>query len=344
MVLDIVFQKGDKLEAVSVSTSYATQGDPASVSPLLDSLMLQLVRSFLAVTLHEDADPWKAARLGEVISAQFRDLFLLDSLASQQTNGGGSMWFTHTKTVDEIASELAKTEAQAVSSSLNATHASLDVFLLRSHALPLPFLASVFMSFLVHLSPRAYLQLKRSSSASDGPWDIPTSSLTSFLSAHPRPPGTVCAELKLVKRTQDAAADFHMGSTRPSISQDVPTDHTFPTVENYSWTLDFTGNGDPRKGVVTCQSRLKEIETVVHGSGLDVLPGASFGASSWVDLLLDSRGHFEHYTCEYTSPSSAHPPLHLRLANPAEPGFILERVPVKTMKDVWAVLEVIGHQ
>lgn len=40
------------------------------------------------------------------------------------------------------------------------------------------------------------------------------------------------------------------------------------------------------------------------------------------------------------SPTSAHPPLHLRLKAPDENGFILDRVPVRTLKEVWAILEV----
>lgn len=40
------------------------------------------------------------------------------------------------------------------------------------------------------------------------------------------------------------------------------------------------------------------------------------------------------------SPSSAHPPLQLRLAAPEEPGFFLERIPVRNLKEVWGVLEV----
>lgn len=40
------------------------------------------------------------------------------------------------------------------------------------------------------------------------------------------------------------------------------------------------------------------------------------------------------------SPSSAHPPLHLRLTSPEEPGFLLENVPVHSMKEVWGILEV----
>ncbi len=41
-----------------------------------------------------------------------------------------------------------------------------------------------------------------------------------------------------------------------------------------------------------------------------------------------------------TSPSSVHPPLQLRLAAPEEPGFFLEKIPVRNLKDVWGILEV----
>ena len=40
------------------------------------------------------------------------------------------------------------------------------------------------------------------------------------------------------------------------------------------------------------------------------------------------------------SPSSAHPRLNLRLTSPAEPGFFLQRVQVKSIKETWRVLEV----
>ena len=42
------------------------------------------------------------------------------------------------------------------------------------------------------------------------------------------------------------------------------------------------------------------------------------------------------------SPSSAHPRLNLRLTSPAEPGFFLQRVQVKSIKETWRVLEVWG--
>ena len=40
------------------------------------------------------------------------------------------------------------------------------------------------------------------------------------------------------------------------------------------------------------------------------------------------------------SPSSVHPRLNLRLTSPAEPGFFLQRVQVKSIKETWRVLEV----
>ncbi len=38
-----------------------------------------------------------------------------------------------------------------------------------------------------------------------------------------------------------------------------------------------------------------------------------------------------------------HPPLQLRLTAPEEPGFILEKVPVHSIKEVWGVLEVMSY-
>ena len=39
-----------------------------------------------------------------------------------------------------------------------------------------------------------------------------------------------------------------------------------------------------------------------------------------------------------------HPPLRLTLAVPDEPGFLLERVQVYNMQEVWAVLEIVREQ
>ena len=39
-----------------------------------------------------------------------------------------------------------------------------------------------------------------------------------------------------------------------------------------------------------------------------------------------------------------HPPLRLTLSTPDEPGFLLERVQVYNVQEVWAVLEVVRDQ
>jgi len=39
-----------------------------------------------------------------------------------------------------------------------------------------------------------------------------------------------------------------------------------------------------------------------------------------------------------------HPPLRLTLTTPEEPGFLLERVQVYSMQEVWAVLEIVRDQ
>jgi len=118
----------------------------------------------------------------------------------------------------------------------------------------------------------------------------------------------------------------------------------------YTWVLDFTESGK-RPGVVTSQSRMKEIELVVNPlGGIDSLNGVSemlsFGTLSWVDLLLNPGATVspERYTALYKSPNSIHPPLQLRLMTPEEPGFLLERVPVHSIKEVWGILEVVREQ
>src|SRR5712672_1016607 len=44
------------------------------------------------------------------------------------------------------------------------------------------------------------------------------------------------------------------------------------------------------------------------------------------------------------SPTNMHPPLRLTLTTPDEPGFLLERVQVFNMQEVWAVLEIMRDQ
>jgi len=119
---------------------------------------------------------------------------------------------------------------------------------------------------------------------------------------------------------------------------------TGPEVEKYGWVLTFG------QGIIMSQSRMLEIARVVQpqhqlsysGTG----PSLSFVTGSWVDTLLNPEGALmtERYTTTYVSPTNMHPPLRLTLTTPDEPGFLLERVQVFNMQEVWAVLEIVRDQ
>jgi hypothetical protein len=210
--------------------------------------------------------------------------------------------------------------------SLSLPHSPLDIYLQRSHGLPLPYLASPALSFLTYLSPLAYLSILRTSSSPSSPLpsgsqlpkiDVPLMHLRERLSAHPRLKGTTVATLTLaqcqpprrdlpplIKVDDDATARPTLPLAQPMIS------HTFPQLpvrpqdaafssEYFTWILDFTSAGQ-YPGVVMSQSRMREIECVLDPSSADGMGdvgmmgfGGGQGLRSWVDLLVrinTSRG------------------------------------------------------
>lgn len=195
--------------------------------------------------------------------------------------------------------------------------APLDIFLLRSHALPLPYLIIPSISFLTYLSPLAYLSLLCDSKGPETddsfpPLDLTLSQLRSSLPSLNK--GVTIATLSLDKLSE---AHLYLPSmsmpnvtarpTFPLMPAVSELDHNFPQFGDnfgiavdphdsnafsgpYAWVLDFTESGK-RPGVVTSQSRMKEIELVVNPlGGIDSLNGVSdmlsFGAVSWIDLLV----------------------------------------------------------
>lgn len=193
--------------------------------------------------------------------------------------------------------------------SLAAERAPLDIYLLRCHALPLPYLVSPSISFLVYVSPQVYLSLKTSSAAHFAPpisnlpnLDIPFDQLRSYLSTHRK--GATLATLLLSPLTDSQLfpASLSMPSlisrpTFPLVPSGSELEHVFPQTaelasesgEQHVWILDFT-HGGKFPGVVVSQSRMREMELVVNPlSGMDPMnmPGMmSFGTGSWVALLV----------------------------------------------------------
>ncbi|KAK7057414.1 hypothetical protein R3P38DRAFT_3252526 [Favolaschia claudopus] len=358
-----------KLDVASVKTSYAIpNSESGSVS--LDTFLARTIQDFCNELKkpEEVRDPREVAKLGAGVLNQLRYLIMLDQLAARKDDGG-VRWFVDIDQMCSILENFSKSEAEAVASSLAVERAPLDIYLLRSHALPLPYLVSPSITFLVYLSPQVYLSLKTSTAASLfksdeaklPSLDIPFDQLRSCLST-PRKGATLATLLLTpLNDSQLFPASLSMTSlisrpTFPLVPSGLELEHVFPQMAELTsesdaqhvWVLDFT-HGGKSPGVVVSQSRLREMELVVHPlSGMDTMGMGmmSFGTGSWVALLLNPSNPVssERYTAVYRSPTSRHPPLQLRLTLPEEPGFLLGKVPVHSMKEVWGILEVVREQ
>ncbi|KAG6886267.1 hypothetical protein C0993_006677 [Termitomyces sp. T159_Od127] len=356
----------------SVKTSYAITGSDGTTSnsdgsPLLDAFLQRCIQNFCdEVQKPEDVrDLEEATRLGVVVTQQLQYLVMLDRLAASKDDGG-LQWFTGLDKLCPVLEAFAASEAQAIVSSLSLVKAPLDIFLLRCHALPLPFLISPSISFLVNLSSQAYLALLRKRETSTAPWDVSLPCLRTHMFSIHRGLTLATLSLTVVPTGKIFPATMNMATfsarpTFPFAPQGSDLEHSFPqrldqssammasedleTGKQHIWVLDFT-NGGKNAGIVMSQSRMREIELIVNPlGGIDTMDPdtlMSFGTGSWVDLLLNPDAPIspERYTALYISPSSLHPPLRLRLTAPQETGFRLEKVPVHNMKEVWGILEV----
>ncbi|KAI0637430.1 hypothetical protein C8Q77DRAFT_1155267 [Trametes polyzona] len=353
--------------AIPNSTATSSTGNSTS----LDGFLADAIRAFLGEVQKEDAkrDSVEAARLGDLLADHFSYLMKLDHLALSEGDGG-LRWFTFIDRMSLEVEKLANSEAEVLSKQQSVAKLPLDIFLMRSHALPLPYLRTPSISFLTYLSPLAYLKLLRTSPTNAATpshlpkLDVPFQHLRRSLASHPRPPGATTATLVLSPTAPPAyhadsmsmsALDTRSSSTLVPSAADM--EHVFPAAreaqgpqgQQFTWILDFT-EGGKYPGVVMSQSRMHEIELAVNPFGamehLQNVQMMSFSAGSWVDLLLNSQPPIspERYITTYISPTSAHPPLHLRLTVPDEPGFILESVPVRSLKEVWSILEIVREQ
>ncbi|TFK53452.1 hypothetical protein OE88DRAFT_1626688 [Heliocybe sulcata] len=349
-------------------------------STTLDVFLTEIIKRFLdeAQKPEEKQDCAETARLGKAVASSLQYLMSLDALAAMEGDSG-LRWFGEVDRLASTVNGLTKSEAIAVSRSLSLDPTPLDIFLLRAHSLPLPYTTSPTMSFLVHMSPLSYLTLLRTSTTYKEPSessnartvDIPLPHIRSYLNSEPKPSGVTLASLHLVQRDlpQIPMVDDSMSmglpawpSLRPAfslLSSPEETTYEFPGPEGgsdtpkYRWELDFTEGGRSR-GMIMTQSRMHEIETIVNplgamaSAGMEGMRMMAFGGGSWIDLLLNPNALVlvspERYTAVYISPTSAHPDLQLRLTAPEEPGFLLERVQVRNMKEVWGILEVVKEQ
>lgn len=202
--------------------------------------------------------------------------------------------------------------------SLSEMRAPLDIFLQRAHALPLPYLNCPSLSFLVYLSPRAYLSLLRQQQQQRAidveghelPLNASLSQIRDFLSSYPRGATTVTLQLTSHSGLQIFPASVSMPSltsrpTFPLCLKGPELEHVFleapvapidisastSSSQHYSWALDFTFGGRS-PGIVLSQSRMRDIEMILNPlGGMDNVPPVgilSFQPGSWVSLLVSS--------------------------------------------------------
>ncbi|KAA1472784.1 hypothetical protein DENSPDRAFT_779182 [Dentipellis sp. KUC8613] len=392
LVVDVEFAVTPFVDVAGVRTSYAVPNGASSSSTIgtnsagsvsVDAHILDTLRLFIQeASKGEQANALEVGRLGRSIREGLGYLMLLDRLAVAEGDQG-LRWFTELETLGRSLETLAKDEAKAISSALGSQLTPLDIFLLRAHALPLPYLlpGSPTLAFVAHLSPRAYLSILRSSPPADTSpaenipaLDVPITHLRNALASYPLLEGCALALLTLIQLPQNSPhlrpppnaelASLNARPTFPLHPSAAEMDHTFPLPlylpmtpgPQYAWILDFTGNGRT-SGVVMSQSRMHEVESIINplnGIGGNIahpsMDGVGNSRRGWVDLLLDLKGGAmvpsvsQCYVADYVSPTNAHPPLRMRLTVPDEPGFFLERVQVYTMREVWAIMEIVREQ
>ncbi|KZV62816.1 hypothetical protein PENSPDRAFT_590823 [Peniophora sp. CONT] len=372
LVLDVELVVRPQIKIAAVRVSFAVPSESAHTtegSASLGAVFYDGLQAFADEVLKgEQANPVEAAKIGCRVQDGLKYLMDLDRLAATEDDTG-IRWFQDTDRLGVMLEGVAKMESDALKQQEGLLHASLDKLLQRAHTLPLPYLISPTLSFLVHLSPRAYLALKKSTpvpapSASLPSIDVSIQHLRRHLAARPQTPGVSLATLALVPVTSSLRT-----STSPDLLHSRPLftlaaeannmDHVLPlpaTADSLNpghvWVLDFTSRG-LTPGVVLSQTRMREIEGVINPLG-DLgsisAPGAtmSFGTTrTWLDMLLMPNQTYpspERYTAVYTSPSGAHPALDLRVSGMQEPGYMLERVQVYSMKEAWAIMEIVREQ
>lgn len=322
LVLDVDFIMHPTVDVAAVKTSYAvpSSGTSGSASASLSGYLEDVLREWLRSVQSEVVTGIKTARLGRKVLESLTYLMKLDRLAEKEGDKG-IQWFSDQDALGQKLEGFARTEAQVVAqyvlaasfsswflisssirSDLGTKQAPLDILLLRGHALPLPYLTSPSLTFLVHLSPLSYLTLYRTI-----PTSLPTPSTVlpalSIPFQHLRSslptisqtlPGVTLATLRLspliasLRSIPNNAADqteidlaFLSSASRPTYPLAPAAagfTHNFPLPEErgWVWVLDFTGHSDiegqgtgKRKGVVMTQSRMREIQDVVDP--LDVM-------------------------------------------------------------------------
>ncbi|KAJ1305828.1 hypothetical protein OPQ81_010555 [Rhizoctonia solani] len=379
VVLDLTFEKSANgsdrpaIRLVSLKTSYPTSSESAPVTqPLttVENLLETDITTYMNEVLSEGADATKAAQLAWRIMEHINYIMLLDAQAAREAVTGetGARWFAEVGVLSPKVIDLACQEAAGLSSQLRTPKAPLDIFLRRAHGFPLINLNSPSVSFLIGMTPISYLSLlKTSPNHTDSPTtdpqpniDIPINLLRRFVAQHPTPPGITTCNLIIVSGNQSNSGPIHHSPPRvpyfPLLGvPSVPTQsHAFPLPGgDSSWVLDFGAKGlimrrSAMQALVQALGHVGDIDVTLSGMGFMNLGMGLMSEENpgWVSMLLQKRSRIltEHLYTTQTSPNHLYPPIHLTLRVPNEAGFVLGRVRVRNMAEVWTILEIVREQ
>ncbi|CAE6387799.1 unnamed protein product [Rhizoctonia solani] len=379
VVLDLTFEKlavgtdPPSIRLVSLKSSYPTAFESAPVTQpptTVEDLLGADIAAYINEVLSEGVDATKAAQLAWRVMEHVRYIMLLDSQAAQEAKNGetGARWFAEVGILSPKVIDLTCQEAARIASQLGAPKAPLDIFLRRAHAFPLINLNSPSISFLIGMTPISYLSLlKASTNHNDNPSsdpqpniDIPNNLLRRFVAQYPTPPGITTCNLIVVSGNQSNSGPIHQ--TPPRVPYfpllDVPSmpsqSHAFPLPSgDSSWVLDFGAKGlvmrrSAMQALVQALGHVGDIDVTLSGMGfMNLGMGLMSGENpGWVSMLLQKRSRIltEHLYTTQTSPSQLYPPIHLTLRVPNEAGFVLGRVRVRNMAEVWSILEIVREQ
>ncbi|KEP49872.1 hypothetical protein V565_091260 [Rhizoctonia solani 123E] len=380
VVLDLMFEKSGietdrpTIQLVSLKTSYPTSNESAPVTQpqtTVEDLLGTDITTYVNEVLSDGADAKKAAELAWRVMEHIQYIMLLDAQAAREAITGetGARWFAEVGVLSPKVIDPACQEATGLSSQLQTHKTPLDIFLRRAHALPLVNLNSPSVSFLVGITPVSYLSLlKASSNHIDNPTsdpqpniDIPINLLRRYVAQHPTPPGITTCNLIIVSGNQPNPGSINHSPPRvpyfPLLGgvASVPSQsHIFPLPGgDSSWVLDFGAKGlvmrrSAMQALVQALGHVNDIDVTLSGMGFMNLGMGLMNEENpgWVSMLLQKRSRIlaEHLYTTQTSPNQLFPPIHLTLKVPNEAGFVLGRVRVRNMAEVWTTLEIVREQ
>ncbi|KIM32243.1 hypothetical protein M408DRAFT_63385 [Serendipita vermifera MAFF 305830] len=364
-----------------------TPGD-GNLGGTLQLLLEETIQAFLTELGCHSGPAWrsvdvlKAERAAAKLKTLLGELNWIADKVKQETEksaDSGAEWNDCVSVMAEKAMGLLRKEAEPIQAQREVAVNSripIDLLALRTSGIPIPYLFSFSLSFLLYLSPLAYLSLLRKvdapvqSSPDKEIMDISFTSIRQTLS-HIEARERLDILLASISYAPNPASSklLPIANQAPVVPESSTLDSSGDLMEyrfltgsgsdtiNGQWFLSFSSR-EMGRPIIVSQSRMKRIASTlnIEATSKDdgfVLMGLTGGSMiqgpSWLDLVMDPHctQPSRVYTSRYQSTSGANtdvPDLVNTLAAITEPGFALGKLPVRTFREVYAVMVIVKEQ